>query len=59
MGIFGQLWQFLKLFVVVGGIIIALGTMFPDGELMAGAQQLGEGIVNLFSEIGDALSGAV
>jgi len=59
MGIFGQLWQFLKLFVVVGGIIIALGTMFPDGELMAGAQQLGEGIVSLFSEIGDALSGAV
>jgi len=58
-GIFGQLWQFLKLFVVVGGIIIALGTMFPDGELMAGAQQLGEGIVSLFSEIGDALSGAV
>jgi len=59
MGIFTQLWQLLKLLVIVGGIIIALGTMFPNGELMAGAGELGEGIVNLFSAIGDAFSGAV
>ncbi len=59
MGIFTQLWQLLKLLVIVGGIVIALGTMFPDGELMAGAGQLGEGIVNLFSTIGDSFNGAV
>jgi len=59
MGAIKQLGQLLVTVVFVCGVIIALGTMFPDGELGAGAGELGEALVQLFTEAGDAISGAV
>ncbi len=59
MGAIKQLGSLLVLVVFVCGVIIALGTMFPDGELGAGAGELGEGLVQLFSRAGEAFGGAV
>jgi hypothetical protein len=49
----------LVLVFFVCAVIIGLGTMFPNGELMAGAGELWEGLVQLLSTAGDAISGAV
>ena len=53
-----QLGQLLVTVVFICGVIIAVMTIFPDGELGAGAGELGEGLVQLFSKVGDAFSGA-
>jgi len=53
-----QLSQLLVTVAFVCGVIITLATMFPDGELMAGAGEIGEGFQQLFSAVGDAFSGA-
>ncbi len=58
MGAIKQLGQLLVTVIFVCGVILALGTMFPDGELGAGAGELGEALVQLFSRVGDAFSGA-
>lgn len=58
MALIKQLWSFLLAIIGICAIIIALGIMFPDGELLAGLVQLGEALQNLFSAVGDALSGA-
>jgi len=58
MGAIKQLGQLLVTVVFVCGVIIAVGTMFPDGELGSGAGELGEGLVQLFSKVGDTFSGA-
>jgi len=54
-----QLWQLLVLIFFVCAIIIGLATMFPDGELSAGAGELWEGLVILLSRAGDGISGAI
>jgi len=57
-GTISQLGKLLVTIVVVCGVIIGLGTMFPDGELGAGAGELGEGLVQLFDRTGEAFGGA-
>ncbi len=59
MGAIRQLGSLLVLVFFVCAVIIGLGTMFPNGELMAGAGELWEGLVQLLSTAGDAISGAV
>ena len=54
-----QLGALVFLIFVVCSAIIGLGTMFPDGELGAGAGELGEGLVRLFSRAGEAFGGVV
>lgn len=58
MGAITQLGKLLGTIAFVCGVIITLHTMFPDGELMAGAGEIGEGFQQLFSAVGDAFSGA-
>ena len=59
MGAIKQLVQLLVTVAFICGTIITLGTMFPDGELGAGAGELGEGFQLLFSAVGDAVGGVV
>lgn len=58
MGAIRQLGQLLVMIAFVCGVIITLATMFPDGELMAGAGEIGEGFQQLFTAVGDAFEGA-
>ena len=58
MGAIKQLAQLLVTIAFVCGVIITLGTAFPDGELMAGAGEIGEALVQLFTAAGEAFRGA-
>lgn len=62
MGIIAMIKQVVQIIIAViilGGFLVAMGTMFPDGELGAGIGELVEGITSLLSEAADSMDDPV